>query len=310
MDFLIGFFDNLDGEEKKIKDQYLELEKVLNCEDIEMNKTAIEIKINKKTDFSKIEPVIELLLDRGYKDCNFEDSFSVFSGFFEGKIDNLSDGEAYYLGIFSSILEQLEDPQFISNKENFLLLFDEPEMKMHPELARNFINQLIEFLGRTQNGKKFQILIATHSPFILSDMLPENILLLKKDESGCCHVEKCGISVFSANIHDILANGFFMNSTIGTYSKKILNEVIKSLYSDSDEEKIEKEKIDFIIKHIGEPILRDKLTSKYNEIYGDQKQDLGFDKYDLLKKIENLTEVSTENKKKIKKILHESFNGE
>jgi len=98
---------------------------------------------------------------------------------------------------------------------------------MHPELARNFINELILFLDDLNDDKKkFQVIISTHSPFILSDIQSNNIIYLEKDDLGHCKPVKKTLNTFCANIHTLLKDGFFMTSTMGEYATNKIKEVI------------------------------------------------------------------------------------
>ncbi|MGR5999183.1 AAA family ATPase [Bacillus cereus] len=63
--------------------------------------------------------------------------------FFDYSIENLSDGETAYLGFFASLYEQVS--LLTPNKEKYIILLDEPESRMHPELTRNFIDETILF---------------------------------------------------------------------------------------------------------------------------------------------------------------------
>lgn len=255
-----------------IRDEFSDFIDVLNNKYIYLTRNAIEIKLNKNTDIKNIQPVIDVLLDRNYINYTFKDMFGVFTDFFECTLQYLSEGELSNLGMYASILEQLSDKSFAGEKEEYVLLFDEPETSMHPELTRNFINDLIKFLGHFQKDKKFQLIISTHSPFILSDITQDNILLLNKNNAGLCEVQRCNISTFGANIHDILSNSFFMNYTVGEYSKIILDKVIKNLLVEkqTDRELMDKEIINYVISNIGEPILKRKLKREFDKKYSKQ----------------------------------------
>lgn len=244
----------------------------LENSNITINHNGINITITSDSDVSKYENVIALL-DDDYRFSTVGELFAIYSSFFESKVSFLSDGESYYLSLFASIDEQLNDPSFCQEKTHFILLFDEPESNMHPDLARSFINDLINFLENYPD-KYFQIIISTHSPFILSDLLPGNVTLLNKGFDGYCKIEPNNISTFSANIHDILSNSFFMSSTIGAYSKNILDNIIKALKDNDDSPKydLDKAKIAYIISIIGEPIIKQKLTEMYNKKYGQKDQ--------------------------------------
>lgn len=242
---------------------------VLDNRYIKITSESIDIVLNKDTQLKNIEEVIDVLLDRDYKNSEFNEMFAIFGSFFEPILKELSGGETNNLGIYASVREQIDNRLFSYGKEEFILIFDEPEINMHPELARNFINDIVKFLGAFADDRCFQIIISTHSPFILSDILSCNTLFLEKDSNGMCKVQQPNISIFSANIHDMLCDGFFMEYTIGEYSRKILDDVIDNLFDEKieNDEKMSPEKIKYIISNVGEPILKAKLQNEFDKKY-------------------------------------------
>lgn len=71
----------------------------------------------------------------------------------------------------------------------------------------------------------FNIIIATHSPFILSDLPKENILYLDK---GKAQDREVFISPLAANISDILFQSFFLrNGFIGEWARTRINSLLK-----------------------------------------------------------------------------------
>lgn len=115
-------------------------------------------------------------------------------------------------------------------KPNFILLLDEPEAYMHPELCRQFIYRMNEILSKHSNDSSIQILLTTHSPFMLSDVTSGQVIRLQADQDGYCRVlPKVESSTFAAGIHSIMANDFFLNYTIGEYSRQYISGLIKRL---------------------------------------------------------------------------------
>ena len=290
-----------------IRKEFSEFIDVLDNKYITITKSAIEIRLTKNTKINNIKLVIDVLLDSDYKNYMFKEMFVVFSDFFDCNIQHLSDGELYNLGMYASIFEQIGDNDFTGGKEELILVFDEPEMNMHPEMARNFINDLIKFLGHFED-KKFQIIISTHSPFILSDIIQDNILLLNKNNNGACDVQHCNISTFGANIHDILSNNFFMDYTVGEYSKSILDKVIKNLLDEkqNDKELIDKETIRYVISNIGEPILKRKLKIEFEKKYSEQS-DIDY-KNEIIKLLKDMKASHNDTDRDISEIIAEINN--
>lgn len=176
----------------------------------------------------------------------------------------LSDGLNSYLNLFSTISTCMTRNEVI-NVKNVILLLDEPEDRLHPELARRFMYYLIRFLSDYYTDYRFQLIITTHSPFILSDFTSKDIIRIYKNNNCIAEIKDISTDTFGGNIHNIMKNAFFMDHSIGMYSKSFIEEnIIDKIKPDrdgvypvlNDEEYIKlKKKIDVI----GEKIVKNKL---------------------------------------------------
>ena len=168
---------------------------------------------------------------------------------------------------------EVENPfsknEFLLNKETALIFIDEGEVYYHPEWQRCYIATLLEMLATVKEKGRIQVILTTNSPFIISDILAEDVIYLS-------HREKiCNEKTFGQNIHTLLKDAFFMDYTIGEYSKKIIDSIMQWIESGKKgEEKRQKEiayyfgerkddywAINLMINQIGEPIYRDTLRS-------------------------------------------------
>ncbi len=135
----------------------------------------------------------------------------------------LSSGEREYISIFVTLIHHLlrisENSSGADNE--FILLFDEAELGLHPNWQKRLIKDIVYFVNKYIN-KKFQIIFNSHSPFILSDLPKENTIFLEKDKNGNCNnvTKKISLDTFGANIHTLLSHGFFMeNGLMGEFAK-------------------------------------------------------------------------------------------
>lgn len=69
--------------------------------------------------------------------------------------------------------------------EKSLILLDEPEVSIHPDAQK----KLMIFLAQQVLNKKFQVVIATHSPYLTKDLPNNAIKLLRLDDNGSVDVE-------------------------------------------------------------------------------------------------------------------------
>lgn len=145
---------------------------------------------------------------------------------------------------------------------NMMLVLDEVEICFHPEYQRQFISRLRNMLAKFRFNKycSICIIIATHSPFILSDIPQQNILYLK---DGQCVNDDVSINPYAANVNDILHQSFFLDKTfMGDYALERMQKLL------SDIESYGKKNINRNIKDlkkeinlIGDKFLKQQLTA-------------------------------------------------
>ncbi len=173
-----------------------------------------------------------------------------------------SSGELVLLFYLGKLLE-------LSKKEDELtLLIDENELFLHPDWQKKFLLFLVNIFS--SSGYKRQVIIASHSPFLISDIPREYVIFLKdgKVDSGTAHSE-----TFGANIHTLLSDSFFMSDGLmGEFAKNKIQEIMDFL---NDKKKIEElstkeEQIKEVIESIGEPFLKQKLLDMYYAKYKDE----------------------------------------
>ncbi len=79
-----------------------------------------------------------------------------------------------FTNIYQNIVAKSQKKQTV---KNFIILVDEPDLHLHPERQRQYIAKLINVFSTLNVSIHF--IIATHSPFILSDIPKQNIHILK-----------------------------------------------------------------------------------------------------------------------------------
>ncbi|WP_018498029.1 AAA family ATPase [Leptotrichia wadei] len=188
--------------------------------------------------------------------------------------EGLSDGERIKLQYFSTLHGVLRGE--LKNKEYITLLFDEIESFLHPEWSRRFLYELIEELGRYED-KKFKLIFATHSPFLIADVLAKDCIYLSKNKKGKIKAEiKEDVKTFGANIIDLFKNTMFLESTFGKFATEKIKGIVHKIekaekYSDI------KHEVDFIIGEIGEKLISNKLKSmiesKFENKYEEEKDE-------------------------------------
>lgn len=173
--------------------------------------------------------------------------------------------------------------------ESFILLIDEGELGLHPELQKQYLSKLIEnipvILGLYPLGpfSKVQLILTTHSPFLVSDVPRENVIFLKKSEEGTCEVVENVMDMsqtFGANIHTLLSGSFFLkkeDGLMGSFAKKRIDRVIKFYEERSPIEQMNMvESKDFaqkVINLVGEPLIKRYLQQLQTSMANASKDD-------------------------------------
>ena len=116
----------------------------------------------------------------------------------------LSSGEMAFLNLFSKANKLLKLIKCHNNVNGVTLIIDEADMLLHPEWQRIYINSLVNFLKKVYGEIYIHLLIATHSPIILSDIPKQNIIYLRcaSDattvvDSSTVHRESFGSNIFT-----------------------------------------------------------------------------------------------------------------
>lgn len=203
----------------------------------------------------------------------------------------LSSGERAFLNVFSRLYSRNDGEVFGSNvklTKYVLLLIDEGELYFHPEWQRHFIDTLIRFLSVVYGPeRKVQILLTSHSPFVLSDLPGYNVTYLERHGrwTNVLNGPHTELSTFAANIHDLLVGGFFLKANIGEFALHKLNDAIsrlKYLQDDSSTNSSRSFRIDeieylrSIIRLVGEPIIAGRML----ELLDGTEKKPGVNKYD------------------------------
>jgi len=191
-------------------------------------------------------------------------------------ISPLSSGEHSLLTLFS----RLHDVIYRYNigrheKEKLILFIDEAEIGFHPAWKRIYFDRLLYFLNNHVEGYGFQLIMTTHSPYLLSDLPHTNVILLKRQPNETTTlVDASQFKTFGANINELLATSFFLEEgLIGEFAQNKIQNLIDNLQTsqtDSPAEVLSKEEMDQMIDLIAEPFLREKLRDMFYDKYPEE----------------------------------------
>lgn len=122
-------------------------------------------------------------------------------------------GEGRINQIYLSLWATQNDISELKNEVSIICI-EEPEAYLHPHQQRG----LAAYLNKTLNG---QIILTSHSPFIVSEFSPNSIIRLYKDENetgvasdGCSKIIEDGIDGLGYRMSVIPAEAFFADYVI------------------------------------------------------------------------------------------------
>lgn len=109
----------------------------------------------------------------------------------------------------------------LQENQSAIIFIDEGELYYHPEWQRTYISTLLDFIKNCGKNLNIQIVVSTNSPFMVSDVLSEDVTYLpaKTDD----------INTFGQNIHKLLTENFFMDNTIGEFSRNFIDELVTAI---------------------------------------------------------------------------------
>jgi len=143
-------------------------------------------------------------------------------------LKNLSDGEHQLLHILGLCL--------LFKNTNSLFLLDEPETHFNPDWRANFVTRLHESFNGSDNH---EMLVTTHTPFLISDSRPEKVLVFDKDkETGEVSVSNPDYNTLGASINKITMATFGKRETIGGRAQAMLADLRRRFDQGEDKEQL------------------------------------------------------------------------
>lgn len=176
-------------------------------------------------------------------------------------LTQMSSGERHdlvstsYLMYHLTNLQSVQSDRFRIPYHHVNLIFDEVELYFHPEYQRKYLANLLKTISQChisdEKIRSINIIIVTHSPFILSDVPLSHTLYLEKGEAKSRSDE-----TFSANIHNLLVNQFFIEQPMGEVAVNVINKIVEAK---NIERKEDYDYYMYIASKIGDTYIRNRL---------------------------------------------------
>ena len=211
---------------------------------------------------------------------------------------HMSTGEGNLIEIFSQLFSYLL--MYEKNDEDIILLVDELETGMHLEWSRKLIKILIdnlsEILEDEGKGRRIQLIFTTHSPYMLSDIKPGNVIMIEKTQETGCAEGKVLQNTFAKNIQEIMKENLIDN----IYGDLALAK-IDSMISILNGEEVQEGNEEVLLKEIhliSEPILRNKLLEMYDKKYNTSE-------FSIEKQLQKLN-LNEEQRQQVREMIEEN----
>lgn len=128
---------------------------------------------------------------------------------------SLSSGQSILVSIITEVIANIEDES--------ILLFDEPELHLHPNAVSNLVRMLYQLLEEFNS----YAIISTHSPLIIQEIPSFYINKLERTEEDLLLISKIPIETFGENISAIVNEVFNVREVESNY-KSLLKNAISS----------------------------------------------------------------------------------
>ena len=164
-------------------------------------------------------------------------------------VKSLSDGEHQYLHAMGLCL--------LFKNTNTLFLLDEPETHFNPDWRAKFISTLRDCLKDEGKHRLRDLLITSHSPFIISDCKQENVLVFQRDTEGA-RCERPKINTFGTSVNILTEEIFNKNESIGDLAMERINKI----YEEVEDGKIDVQEAKEQSRELGESVEKVLLFRK------------------------------------------------
>ncbi|ENE5197723.1 ATP-binding protein [Vibrio parahaemolyticus] len=163
----------------------------------------------------------------------------------------ISSGSKAYLTLFSVLHDKLK-----GTRNDTLVCIDEGDLYLHPAWQIDFLRNINNLLPKFFNAN-IQLVLTSHSPFLLTDLPRDNVIIL--DDGTIVDKNEYPLKTFGANLYDVYSKAFFLDkkrfgSLADEHIDRVIHKISRNNLSDFDIEEITN-----FVNLIGDRLLRNQL---------------------------------------------------
>ncbi|WP_199527725.1 AAA family ATPase [Pseudoalteromonas sp. bablab_jr004] len=164
----------------------------------------------------------------------------------------ISSGSKAYLTLFSVLHDKLK-----GTRNDTLVCIDEGDLYLHPAWQIDFLRNVNNLLPKFFNAS-IQLVLTSHSPFLLTDLPRDNVIILAKGK--IVDKNESPFNTFGANLYDVYSKAFFLeNKRFGSLADENISRVINEIRN-KDLDGFDINRIKSFVSFIGDRLLRNQLT--------------------------------------------------
>lgn len=181
-------------------------EEVLNCIETIYQRPLIHQKTMMQTYKEAIDEQLGEQIGAFLKYNEHNDSYDLDSDYLHEQMHIMSSGQLHIFNLLTFIHAHIH----LSS----LLVVDEPEVHMHPQIIVSFMTMLGSILSKFRS---FAI-IATHSPLVVREMVGQNVYLMKILDGNIPNVSKVAFETFGADASELYMRIFNYDERLSSFN--------------------------------------------------------------------------------------------
>jgi energy-coupling factor transporter ATP-binding protein EcfA2 len=169
------------------------------------------------------------------------------------RYSELSDGERMVLGRWALF-------HLLARQDDALLLLDEPETHFNDSWKR----EIVQVVDQAMGDDSSQVLIATHSAIVLSDVFDDEVVLIRKNVDGQSSAAPVGDLTFATDPSALMMSVFDTDDSIGRRAQQRIEAFMQAAASKVEPTVDDVRQLQALIRRLGTGFYRTELQTLLN----------------------------------------------